>query len=170
MTHDQVEAMTLADRIVVMHDGNIEQIGSPETLYDQPANTFVAGFIGSPAMNMLPGHLRRRDGKVSVEFPGGADIELRATPSGEDGTPVLYGIRPEDFELSDEHDGLPLTVDMVEMTGREVEFFGMLDGVRICVLLHERRRVRRGDTVWLRPDGARAHLFQADTGRSLVTA
>ena len=106
VTHDQVEAMTLADRIVVMRDGNIEQIGTPEVVYDQPSNTFVAGFIGSPAMNLLPGHLRRRDGKVSVEFSGGGRIELEATPSGEDGIPVVYGIRPENLRLSAERDGL----------------------------------------------------------------
>ena len=170
VTHDQVEAMTLADRIVVMRDGYIEQIGSPDVVYDRPANAFVAGFIGSPAMNMLPGHLRRRDGKAWCEFPGGAQIELQAmTPSGEDGMPVLYGIRPEDIHLGTEHDGLPLTVEVVEMTGREIELFGMRDGVRICVLLRERQRLSQGDTVWLRPDGARAHLFQADTGRNLAT-
>ena len=169
VTHDQVEAMTLADRIVVMRDGNIEQIGTPEVVYDQPSNTFVAGFIGSPAMNLLPGHLRRRDGKVSVEFSGGGRIELEATPSGEDGIPVVYGIRPENLRLSAERDGLPLTVEVVEMTGRESELFGMIDDVRVCVILRERQRLSRGDTVWLRPDGARAHLFHADTGENLLT-
>ena len=168
VTHDQVEAMTLADRIVVMRDGYIEQIGSPDVVYDRPANAFVAGFIGSPAMNMLPGHLRRRNGKASLEFAGGADIELQATPGGEDGMPVLYGIRPEDLHLGAENDGLPLTVEVVEMTGREIELYGMRDGVRICVLLRERQRLRPGDTVWLKPDGARAHVFQADTGRNLA--
>ena len=68
VTHDQVEAMTLADRVVIMRDGHIEQIGSPDVIYDKPSSAFVAGFIGSPAMNMLPGHLCRRDGKVWVEF------------------------------------------------------------------------------------------------------
>ena len=169
VTHDQVEAMTLADRMVVMRDGYIEQIGSPDVVYDRPSNTFVAGFIGSPAMNMLPGHLRRRNGKAWVEFPGGAHIELQATPRGEDGIPVLYGIRPEDLHLGSERDGLPLTVDVVERTGREIEISGMRDGVRICVLLRERQRLSPGDTVWLRPNSARAHVFRADTGRNLVT-
>ena len=169
VTHDQVEAMTLADRIVVMRDGYIEQIGGPDEVYDRPSNTFVAGFIGSPAMNMLPGHLRRRNGKVSVEFPGGAQIELQAPLSGEDGVPVLYGIRPEDLHLGTESDGWPLTVEVVEMTGREIEIFGTRDGVRICVLLRERRRLSQGETIWLKPDGAQAHVFQADTGRSLAT-
>ncbi len=170
VTHDQVEAMTLADRVVIMRDGYVEQIGTPDVIYDRPSNSFVAGFIGSPAMNMLPGHLRRRDGKVLVEFAGGADTEVQAVQGGEDGIPVVYGIRPEDLHIADEQDGWPLTVEVVEMTGREIEIYGRLDGVRICVLLRERRRLSPGDTVWLRPDGARAHVFQADTGRNLVAA
>ncbi|MHA1564866.1 MAG: ABC transporter ATP-binding protein [Alphaproteobacteria bacterium] len=168
VTHDQVEAMTLADRVVIMRDGHIEQIGSPDVIYDRPANTFVAGFIGSPAMNMLPGHLRRHDDKAWVEFPGGAKIEMTAALDGEDGVPVFYGVRPEDLNLGTEQDGWGLEVEVVEMTGREIEIYGMLQGVRVCTLLRERQRFSQGDTVWLQPDSTRAHLFQADTGISLL--
>ena len=170
VTHDQVEAMTLADRVVVMRDGYVEQIGRPDKIYDQPANAFVAGFIGSPAMNMLRGNLRRTNGKAWVDLPGGENLELQSAEGGEDGAPILYGIRPEDLYLGDEGDGLPLKVDVVEMTGREIEIYGNRDGVQICVLLRERQRLSPGDTIWLRPNGARAHIFQADTGRNLVAA
>ncbi len=168
VTHDQVEAMTLADRVVIMRDGYIEQIDTPDVIYDKPSTTFVAGFIGSPAMNMLPGHLRRRDGKGWVEFSGGAQVELPDLQGGEDGLPVFYGIRPEDLHLDTEQDGWPLTVEVVEMTGREIEIYGMLEGVRICTLLRERQRLSPGDVIRLRPDSTRAHVFQADTGRSLI--
>ncbi|MCP4305659.1 MAG: TOBE domain-containing protein, partial [bacterium] len=170
VTHDQVEAMTLADRIVVMHNGYIKQIGSPDEVYDKPANTFVAGFIGSPSMNMLPGHLRRRDGKSVVEFPGGFEIELRETQRGEDGLAVLYGIRPEDLHLGAENEGMPLAVDVVEFTGREIELFGMREDVQVCVLLRERQRFSPGDTVWMKPDQARSHVFNAETGNNIETA
>ncbi len=168
VTHDQVEAMTLADRVVIMRDGYIEQIGSPDVIYDRPANIFVAGFIGSPGMNMLPGHLRRRDGNVSVEFPGGAETAVQATSGGEDGMPVLYGIRPEDLHLADDQDGWPLAVEVVEMTGREIEIYGAHNGVRVCALLRQRQRLSQGDTIWLKPDRAQAHVFAADTGRNLA--
>ncbi|SDB23976.1 ABC transporter ATP-binding protein [Bauldia litoralis] len=170
VTHDQVEAMTLADRIVVMHGGHVEQIGSPDVIYDHPANTFVAKFIGSPTMNMLPGHLRRGDGKVWVEFTGGVRLDLPSTQVGEDGTEILFGIRPENVHLGSEGDGLPMTVEVVEFTGREIELFGMRDGERICVLLRERQRLNPEDTVWLKPDVARAHLFNKATGRNLNAA
>src|SRR5512140_2206018 len=96
VTHDQIEAMTMADRIVVMHDGEVEQIGSPLELYDRPANTFVAGFIGSPAMNFLPGTFRSNGGS-SVEFDGGLRLPVPSKARAEDGQKVLYGIRPEHF-------------------------------------------------------------------------
>jgi multiple sugar transport system ATP-binding protein len=167
VTHDQIEAMTLADKIVVMRDGYVEQIGAPDRIYDRPANTFVAKFIGSPQMNMLPGVLRRRDGKVSVEFSDGIHVEVPGEQKGEDGTKVLFGIRPEDLQLSSEGDGMPMTVEVVEFTGREVELFGARDEERICVLVRERLGLKPEQTVWLKPNVERAHVFHADTGRSL---
>lgn len=167
VTHDQVEAMTLADRVVVMRDGHIEQIGTPDDVYDQPANAFVAGFIGSPAMNMLPGKLRRHEGKAWIDLPGEVRVDLPNAKSGEDGTAVQLGVRPEDLNLSTENDGLKFIVDVVEMTGREIEVYGTLEGARICVLLRERQKLKPGDTVWLKPDASRAHVFQGDTGHSL---
>ena len=101
VTHDQIEAMTMADKIVVMHDGRVEQIGAPLDLYDRPDNVFVAGFIGSPAMNFLRGSVRLNGG---AEFlgPSGVRLPLATAPAGSDGRPVIYGVRPEHFVLADD--------------------------------------------------------------------
>jgi len=101
VTHDQIEAMTMADKIVVMHDGVVEQIGAPLELYDHPDNLFVAGFIGSPAMNLLPGTIRA-NGTVGFEGPGGMRLPLDAALASFDGRPAVYGIRPEHFTLADD--------------------------------------------------------------------
>ena len=96
VTHDQIEAMTMADKIVVMHDGLVEQIGAPLELYDKPHNLFVAGFIGSPAMNFLNGTIRA-NGALEFEGPGGARLPLAAAAAGSDGRTAIYGVRPEHF-------------------------------------------------------------------------
>src|SRR5437016_941964 len=101
VTHDQVEAMTMADRIVVMRDGIVEQIGSPLELYDAPSNLFVAGFIGSPAMNFLPGKLARNGGAAAVEAADGTRLDLPGKVDAPDGTAITYGIRPEHFVRAD---------------------------------------------------------------------
>ena len=164
VTHDQVEAMTLADRIVVMREGYIEQIGTPEHVYDRPANTFVAGFIGSPQMNMLPGTLGP-EGSIALE--AGVTVRHDQSLQAEAGRSVLYGIRPEDLRLVGEGEGFALTVDVVETTGREIELFGTLGTRRLCVLLQARASVRPGETVWVDPAPARAHVFDAETGARL---
>src|SRR5262249_39350441 len=99
VTHDQIEAMTMADRIVVMHDGLVEQIGAPLELYDKPANLFVGGFIGSPAMNLLNGALRA-NGRLEFEGANGVRLPLLTAPNGSNGHPVIYGIRPEHFAIA----------------------------------------------------------------------
>ena len=164
VTHDQVEAMTLADRIVVMRDGHIEQTGAPDQVYDRPANTFVAGFIGSPQMNMVPGTLGP-DGTIALE--GGVTVRHDQDLATQAGRSVLYGIRPEDLRLVGEGEGFPLSVDVVETTGREIELFGALGTRRLCVLLQARASVRPGETVWIDPEPARAHLFDAESGARL---
>ena len=167
VTHDQVEAMTLADRIVVMRDGYIEQIGTPERVYDRPANTFVAGFIGSPQMNMLPGTLGP-EGTIALE--GSITVRHAESLAAEADRSVLYGIRPEDLQLVGEGEGLALSVDVVETTGREIELFGILGSRRVCVLLQARASVRPGDTVWISPAPERAHIFDAESGVRLDAA
>jgi len=169
VTHDQIEAMTMADRIVVMRDGRVEQTGSPLDLYDHPANQFVAGFIGSPAMNFLPGVMRRADGRPRIEF--GAGLWLPA-PSGadhaRDGQPVLYGTRPEHMELAAEGDGVPGEVVVVEPTGADTQVFTKLAGVEVTSVFRDRHAFRPGEVIRLRPDPARAHLFDPDSGARLT--
>jgi ABC-type sugar transport system ATPase subunit len=94
VTHDQIEAMTMADKIVVMHDGIVEQIGTPLELYDNPANQFVAGFIGSPAMNFIKGTLKRSNGGAVVETPAGLSLPTHGNVAAADGQQVVYGVRP----------------------------------------------------------------------------
>ena len=163
VTHDQIEAMTMADNIVVMRDGLVEQQGAPLELYDRPANTFVAGFIGSPAMNLLAGTARA--GR-HVEFAGGASLPLPPNAHAEDGQPVLYGIRPEHCAPS--HQGLPVEVIVVEPTGADTQLYCKLDGKDFTAVVRDRTSVHPGERVMLQPDLARTHLFDASTGRRLA--
>src|SRR4051812_15994282 len=122
VTHDQIEAMTMADRIVVLHDGIVEQVGAPLELYDRPANLFVAGFIGSPAMNFLKGRIAVKGGAFFVT-ESGATLPLPSAPPGSDGRPTVYGVRPEHFTLGS---GVEATVTVTEPTGSETQVFAKL--------------------------------------------
>jgi multiple sugar transport system ATP-binding protein len=169
VTHDQIEAMTMADTIVVMRDGVVEQTGSPLELYDQPANQFVAGFIGSPAMNFLPGVVRRSGGAARVELDGGLSLPAPANAaSAEDGRSVIYGTRPEHMELADGGDGVPTEVVVVEPTGADTQVFTKLAGVDITSVFRDRHAFHPGEVIRLRPDVTRAHLFDAATGVRLA--
>ena len=159
VTHDQIEAMTMADRIVVMRDGRISQIGAPLELYDHPANVFVAGFIGSPAMNLLAGEVAA-DGSFAgdgVAFP----LEARLPP----GKKITYGIRPEHLVLSDA--GQAATVVVVEPTGAEIHLVLRAGGQEMTVVLRERQTFQPGQQVFLRPAPGAAHLFDGDSGERL---
>jgi multiple sugar transport system ATP-binding protein len=166
VTHDQIEAMTMGDRIVVMKDGRIEQIGSPLELYDHPANVFVAGFIGSPAMNFLPGTLRRSDGSARVEFGDGTRLDAPATAGGADGQPVIMGMRPEHLSLAPT--GIPSRVVVVEPTGADTFVACRHEGAEFSVVFRERHDFAPGTTIHLQPDLQRAHLFDASTGLRLA--
>ncbi|OLP52840.1 sugar ABC transporter ATP-binding protein [Rhizobium rhizosphaerae] len=159
VTHDQIEAMTMADRIVVMRGGVVEQVGRPLELYDRPANTFVAAFIGSPSMNLLEGRVengafRLTDGVTSLPLPQGFH-----------GTPATYGFRPEDITLSDQ--GVPATIAVVEPTGAETHLVVRLGEENITVVTKERLALEPGQTVHLSPNLSRLHLFDAG-GRRLA--
>jgi multiple sugar transport system ATP-binding protein len=160
VTHDQVEAMTMADKIVVMDDGRIEQIGSPLELYDRPRNVFVARFIGSPAMNLIQGTVRRGEG-LSVEV-NGYRLPVGAESEAGDGLTVTYGIRPEHLDLAD--DGFPAQVSVVEPTGSETLVFLRFGETDIVAVFRDWHDFKPGQTVHLRPRADRAHLFDNATG------
>ena len=164
VTHDQIEAMTMADKIVVMHDGRVEQIGAPLDLYDRPNNVFVAGFIGSPAMNFLRGSVRL-NGVAEFHGPNGVQLPLAAAPSGSDGRSVIYGVRPEHFTLAD--DGAEAEVHVVEPTGSELQVVAKLGGEEIIAVFRERHRFKPGQLIRLKPDARLVHLFDETTGERL---
>jgi multiple sugar transport system ATP-binding protein len=165
VTHDQVEAMTMADRIVLMRDGRIEQVGAPLDLYDRPVNEFVAGFIGSPAMNFIPGVVRRSGNVFHVETGRGVILPLSATAMGRDGQTVLYGVRPEHLSIAPE--GVPATVSVVEPTGSETLVFGDVDGTAICAAFAERHNFKPGQVITVSPRLDAVHLFDRSSGQAL---
>jgi len=165
VTHDQIEAMTMADKIVVMHDGLVEQIGAPLELYDKPKNLFVAGFIGSPAMNFLKGAVRF-NGKMEFEVPSGARLPLAAVPAGSDGRAAIYGVRPEHFVIAD--DGAEAAIQVIEPTGAEIQVVAKLGGEEIIAVLRERHQFKPGDKIRLKPDPKLVHLFDETSGQRLI--
>jgi len=167
VTHDQIEAMTMADRIVVMKDGLVEQIGGPLDLYDRPVNTFVAGFIGSPAMNMLAGTVRANGAGARVAFNADVTLPLPPDVRATDGQSVLYGIRPEHCSRADSG-GLPVEVVVVEPTGADTQLYCRFEGRQVTAMVRDRTVCHPGDRISLVPDAGRAHLFDAATGVRLA--
>ena len=164
VTHDQIEAMTMADRIVVMNAGRIEQIGSPLELYDTPANLFVAGFIGSPAMNFIPGQL----GEGDFVADDGTHIALAAVPAGaRAGQKLVLGIRSEHFALAEEDAALGAEILTIEPTGSETQVVMKLAGQEVVAGFRERIPARPGDTLRIRPVAENFHVFDAESGARL---
>ena len=169
VTHDQIEAMTMGDQIVVMRDGRIEQTGSPLQLYDEPANQFVASFIGSPAMNFLPGTLRRGAGQAEVELGDGTRLAAPPGSSGDDGQSVVFGTRPEHLTLGlNGSNGIAAQVAVVEPTGADTFVSCRHQGKELAVVFHDRHAFAPGTTIHLLPDLKRSHIFDAGTGRRLA--
>jgi lactose/L-arabinose transport system ATP-binding protein len=140
VTHDQIEAMTLADQIVVLRAGRVEQVGPPDSLYDDPANRFVAGFIGAPRMNFL--RARLEDGRLSLA--AGPALPFAASPRGE----VHAGVRPEHLAVGSGDATMPVTVDVVENLGGTAYIYGRTaSGEEIIVETRDHRHLRAGDTV-----------------------
>jgi multiple sugar transport system ATP-binding protein len=167
VTHDQIEAMTMADQIVVMRDGLVEQRGQPLELYDHPANLFVAGFIGSPAMNFLPGKLKRANGDARIELAGGVTVPAPRDTQGADGQPIIFGTRPEHLALATAGQGLSASVVVVEPTGADTQVFAKFGETELTAVFRERHDFKAGDAVRLMPDHERTHLFDAESGKSL---
>jgi multiple sugar transport system ATP-binding protein/alpha-glucoside transport system ATP-binding protein len=166
VTHDQVEAMTLADRIVVLKDGYIEQVGSPMELYKNPGNLFVAQFIGSPAMNILPAKIDKAGAQTAISHVGGRTVTLPiATPASAAGTAVSFGVRPEDLAVATGpsylFEGL---IDYVEQLG-EVQLvyvdIGRAD-IPLVVKLPGNAAVKRGDTLRLDAAATDLHIFDGE--------
>ncbi|MEQ1941566.1 sn-glycerol-3-phosphate ABC transporter ATP-binding protein UgpC [Mesorhizobium sp. VNQ89] len=159
VTHDQVEAMTMADKIVVMQAGRIEQMGAPLELFDRPANTFVAGFIGSPAMNILKGKVQGNG--VLID---GALLPFTGEHNLSEGQDILYGVRPEHFDIVGE-DGIAARISVVEPTGSETTVVLRFGESEIVALFRERHDFKPGDTLHLRPREELVHLFDPQSGQ-----
>jgi multiple sugar transport system ATP-binding protein len=160
VTHDQIEAMTMADKIVVMHDGVVEQIGAPLELYDRPDNEFVAGFIGSPAMNFLSGRIEAESGRPMFRSEHGFALALPDAPAGVVGRPVRLGLRPEHVRRDPEGSALPVAV--VEPTGSETQVNFRHGDDEIVTLFRERVEARPGEE--MRVSAKLTHLFDAESG------
>ena len=161
VTHDQIEAMTMADKIVVMNNGNIEQAGPPLELYDRPANLFVAGFIGSPAMNLLKGTVS--GGTLHTE--DGTNWPLPANGARPKDGPTIYGVRPEHLRLDSA--GIPATVQIVEPTGSETQVLMKVGNQSMIGAFRERISAKPGEILPVRPDPALVHLFDQQSGQRL---
>jgi multiple sugar transport system ATP-binding protein len=165
VTHDQIEAMTMADRIVVMNGGKVEQIGTPLELYDQPANLFVAGFIGSPAMNFLPGKLVTQWGGRGVQIAPGC--VLPAPANGEaDGRDVVIGVRPEHFAIGESC--VKAQVIVVEPTGADTQVYCRVAGQDVTAVSRARHTFRPGDTIDLKPSEGKSYLFDLASGARIA--
>jgi len=164
VTHDQIEAMTMADKIVVMNAGRVEQIGSPLELYDDPANQFVAGFIGSPAMNFLAGRMARNGAGFAVAVGGGVHLPIPVRAGIPEGREVVVGVRPEHFAVAD--DGVPAEVVVVEPTGADTQIFCKLAGVDVTAVVRERYAFQPGAAVRLKPQ--LTFLFDPASGTRLA--
>jgi sn-glycerol 3-phosphate transport system ATP-binding protein len=167
VTHDQVEAMTLADRLIVMNAGRAEQIGAPLELYERPATQFVGGFIGSPAMNFLPG--RVTDGGT-IQLDDGPNLPT-ASGGAAGGKTVTVGLRPEHFAVDGAAAALHLTVELIEMLGADTIVHGTLrqGGPLVLARLPGTVRVAVGERVPLIIPREHVHLFDAATGQRLST-
>jgi multiple sugar transport system ATP-binding protein len=160
VTHDQIEAMTMADRIVVMHDGIIEQIGTPLELFDRPRNLFVAQFIGSPAMNLVTGMVQGAQLQAhgqSWPLPDGAAVS--------EGQSLHYGIRPTDIRLGAQ--GVQAKVVVVEPTGAETELLVQVGDQQLIVVTHGRSTVQPDQIVHLDMDTDKVHLFDGQNGQRI---
>jgi multiple sugar transport system ATP-binding protein len=176
VTHDQVEAMTLADRIVIMRDGRIEQVGSPLAVYQAPVNVFVAGFIGSPAMNMVEAEIGRADGGLAAHWPGGPSLPIPARAAGKlrVGQPVIVGIRPDHVTVIDGPTRLPSSwqseaeVSVVEPLGSETLVLARFGDYELTAKSDGHVVPRPGERLRFGFDLDHLHLFDRATERSLA--
>ena len=175
VTHDQVEAMTLADRIVVMRDGYIEQVGEPIEIFQNPVNTFVAGFIGSPPMNLVPAKIVRTETGTHLKFNQQLQIKVPEKPDWKikDGTDVIMGLRTEDLSLDNDQGVLPEewkangVVDVVEPLGSETNVHTDLQGIKMVAKCDGRRHISAGDHLKVSLNLEHLHIFDAQSTLSI---
>jgi multiple sugar transport system ATP-binding protein len=173
VTHDQIEAMTLGDKVAVMKDGVVQQFGTPQQIYNDPANLFVASFIGSPPMNFIPLRLQRRDGRLLALLDSGqARCELPLAMQGEglENREVILGLRPEQITLAAAGSNLPsiLTeVEVIEPTGPDTLVFVNLNQTKVCCRLAPDMAPKVGETLELQFDPDKVLLFDAKSGERL---
>ncbi|MDR7221796.1 sn-glycerol-3-phosphate ABC transporter ATP-binding protein UgpC [Aminobacter aminovorans] len=162
VTHDQIEAMTMADRIVVMNQGKIQQVGAPLELYDKPANKFVASFIGSPSMSFVSGKLGASG--THFETTDGEKLSLNGGRASAFSGAVEAGIRPEHFVISSTDAAMKLKIDVVEPTGSETHIYGSVGGEQVRAVFRDRVSVKPGETLPVTADPKNIHLFDKATG------
>ncbi|MDF9616472.1 sn-glycerol-3-phosphate ABC transporter ATP-binding protein UgpC [Pseudomonas entomophila] len=177
VTHDQIEAMTLGDKVAVMKDGIIQQFGTPQQIYNDPANLFVASFIGSPPMNFIPVRLTKQEGRVLALLDSGqarCELPLGVVADALEGREIILGVRPEQIALGAEQgNGLPgirAEVQVTEPTGPDLLVFVTLNQTKVCCRLAPDVACRVGDSLNLQFDPARVLLFDAASGERLDLA
>jgi multiple sugar transport system ATP-binding protein len=170
VTHDQIEAMTMGQKIVVLKDGRVEQIGAPLDLYDRPANLFVAGFIGSPAINQMDAIIA--EGGTAARLDGGASLALPGAMAVGDGSKVRCAIRPEHLRIvaAETPAALPATVMAVENTGSDMLLFCDTAAGKLTLAFKDRLPIVEGERLALQPAADKVHVFDADTGRRIAAA
>lgn len=174
VTHDQVEAMTLADRVVMMNQGRIEQIGSPDELYHRPSSRFVAGFIGSPPMNFFNCHVLSDHAGGYLHLEQGVKLKLPADPAGRyvklSGQDAVFGMRPENFtlipDMEADDSAIPAIIEVIEPLGADTLVYFRLGETFACARLAPHIPVAVNDKVMLKPDLTRMHLFDRETGKT----
>jgi multiple sugar transport system ATP-binding protein len=173
VTHDQIEAMCIGDRVAVLKDGILQQVGAPTELYDAPKNTFVAGFIGSPAMNMLDGSLVQKNGSLMIdlgvivfELPRWMQQKLKETS----GSKVILGFRPEHIALVGEYqkNAIEAKVDMIESIGREIHVHLTVGDYSFVAITTSNKDVRVGRSAWILLNEEKIHIFDGKTGEAMI--
>ena len=159
VTHDQVEAMTMADKIVVMNEGLVEQTGAPLELYDKPVNIFVAGFIGSPSMNLLNASINSN----SINLGSAGSIPITRKTTSENNLDITLGIRPSHMEISKNGEGLKFQIDVIEPTGADSLLYGKINDTECCVQTSERFNLNSGDLIYISPIEDNLHYFNKET-------
>ena len=155
VTHDQVEAMTMADKIVVMNEGLVEQTGAPLELYDKPVNIFVAGFIGSPSMNLLNASINSN----SINLGSAGSIPITRKTTSENNLDIILGIRPSHMDISKNGEGLKFQIDVIEPTGADSLVYGKFYDTECCVQTSERLNLKSGEIIHILPNEDNLHFF-----------